>query len=294
MAGMPKLTPFYEESQSTYDISDEFFSLFLDPTMAYTCAYFERDDMALEAAQNAKYDLALSKLDLEPGMTLLDIGCGWGAGLVRAVKRYDVNVIGITLSRSHYECSAAKLATISTKRHAEARLQGWEEFDEKVDRILTVEAFDAFKKVRYGAFFERAYDILPDGGRTLLHSIFTHSQAYMREHGIPLTMADLRFFRFLRTEIFPGGEMPSEEDIVEYSEAGKFSIDEVQLFPSHYVRTLETWAVNLESHRERAIAIQSEEVYDRYMHYLTGCAGLFRKGISNVGQFTLSKRGDSW
>ena len=87
--------------------------------------------------------------------------------------------------------------------------------------------------------------------------------------------------------------MPSEEDIVEHSEAGKFSIEKVQLFPSHYVRTLETWAANLEAHRERAIAIQSEEIYDRYMHYLTGCADLFRKGISNVGQFTLSKRRQS-
>jgi cyclopropane-fatty-acyl-phospholipid synthase len=286
---MTELRPFYEESQAAYDISDEFFSLFLDPTMAYTCAYFERDDMSLQEAQNAKYDLALSKLNLEPGMTLLDIGCGWGAGLVRAVKNYDVNVIGITLSRNHCECSAATLATVETKRHVEARLQGWEEFDENVDRIVTIEAFDAFKKVRYPAFFERAYEILPDDGRMLLHSIFTHSQAYMHEHGVPLTMSVLRFFRFLRTEIFPGGEMPGEEDIVEYAQAGKFSIEEVQLFPAHYVRTLETWAANLQANRERAIAIQSEEVYERYMHYLTGCADLFRKGISNVGQFTLAK-----
>jgi len=286
---MTELKPFYEESQATYDISDEFFSLFLDPTMAYTCAYFERDDMTLEEAQNAKYDLALGKLDLHPGMTLLDIGCGWGAGLVRAVKNYDVNAIGITLSRSHYEMSAATLARLPTKRHVVARLQGWEEFDEKVDRIITVEAFDAFKKVRYAAFFERAYGILPSDGRMLLHSIFTHSHRYMHEHGIPLTMSDLRFVRFLRTEIFPGGEMAGEEDIVEYSQAAKFSIENVQLFPSHYVRTLETWAANLRAHRERAIAAQSEQVYERYLRYLTGCADLFRKGISNVGQFTLTK-----
>ena len=79
---MTKLRPFYEESQAIYDISDEFFALFLDPTMTYTCAYFERDDMTLEEAQNAKLDLALNKLNLEPGMTLLDVGCGWGGALV--------------------------------------------------------------------------------------------------------------------------------------------------------------------------------------------------------------------
>jgi cyclopropane-fatty-acyl-phospholipid synthase len=113
---MTGLRPFYEESQAAYDISDQFFSLFLDPTMAYTCAYFASDDMTLQEAQNAKYDLALSKLNLEPGMTVLDIGCGWGAGLVRAVTTYDVNAIGITLSRSHYAYSAAALAQVDTIR----------------------------------------------------------------------------------------------------------------------------------------------------------------------------------
>jgi cyclopropane-fatty-acyl-phospholipid synthase len=113
---MTKLRPFYEESQAIYDISDEFFALFLDPTMTYTCAYFERDDMTLEEAQNAKLDLALNKLNLEPGMTLLDVGCGWGGALVRAVEKYDVNVIGITLSRNQSKYSQAKLASIPTER----------------------------------------------------------------------------------------------------------------------------------------------------------------------------------
>ena len=125
---MTKLRPYFEESQATYDISDDFFALFLDPNMVYTCAYFERDDMTLEEAQLAKLDLALDKLNLEPGMTLLDVGCGWGGAVVRAVEKYDVNVIGITLSRNHYERSKSRLANIATTRHAEARLQGWEEF----------------------------------------------------------------------------------------------------------------------------------------------------------------------
>src|SRR5260370_40741868 len=89
---MSDLRPFYAESQSVYDVSDEFFALFLDPTMGYTCAYFERDDLSLEEAQTAKFDLALGKLNLEPGMTLLDIGCGWGGALARALEKYDVNV----------------------------------------------------------------------------------------------------------------------------------------------------------------------------------------------------------
>ena len=286
---MPELRPFYEESQSIYDVSDEFFALFLDPTMGYTCAYFERDDMTLEEAQNAKFDLALGKLNLEPGMTLLDIGCGWGGALVRAVERYDVNVIGITLSRHQYEYSKARLAKIPTNRSVEVRLQGWEEFNEKVDRIVSIGAFEAFKSERYPAFFERSYHILPNDGRMLLHTILAHTQMVFRDNGIKLTLTDLRFMKFIGTEIFPGGQLPAKEDIPELAQAVGFSVEKIQLLRPHYARTLDMWAVNLQANRELAIAIQSEEVYERYMKYLTGCADFFRRGITNVGQFTLTK-----
>jgi cyclopropane-fatty-acyl-phospholipid synthase len=286
---MADLRPYYEESQSIYDISDEFFALFLDPTMGYTCAYFERDDMTLEEAQNAKFDLALGKLNLEPGMTLLDIGCGWGGALQRAIQKFDVNVIGITLSRNQSEYSKAKLASIPTERTVEVRLQGWEEFEDKVDRIVSIGAFEAFKSDRWPAFFERAYNILPDDGRMLLHTILAHSQKQLHERGVSLTMSDVRFTRFIYTEIFPGGQLPAQEDILKCADAAGFSVEKVQLLREHYERTLNMWAANLEANKEKAIAIQSQEVYDRYMHYLTGCENFFRKGISNVGQFTLQK-----
>ena len=137
---MPSLKPFYQESQEIYDLSDEFFALFLGPTMGYTCSYYEREDMSLEEAQIAKFDLALGKLGLEPGMTLLDIGCGWGSGLELALTKYDVNVIGITLSRNQCEYTKAKLAKVASTRRAEIRLQGWEEFADKVDRIVSIGA----------------------------------------------------------------------------------------------------------------------------------------------------------
>ncbi|WP_068181500.1 cyclopropane mycolic acid synthase family methyltransferase [Mycobacterium sp. UM_CSW] len=286
---MTSLEPYYEESQSIYDVSDEFFALFLDSTMGYTCAYFERDDMTLEEAQNAKFDLALGKLNLEPGMTLLDIGCGWGGALQRAVEKFDVNVIGITLSRNQFEYSRTRLAGIPTERNVEVRLQGWEEFDDKVDRIVSIGAFEAFKAERWPAFFDRAYDILPDDGTMLLHTILAHSQKQMHERGIALTMSDVRFTRFIYTEIFPGGQLPAQEDIFALADAAGFSVEKVQLLREHYERTLNIWAANLAANKEKAVAIQSEEVYERYMHYLTGCEDFFRKGISNVGQFTLAK-----
>lgn len=286
---MTSLKPFYEESQSIYDVSDDFFALFLDPTMAYTCAYFERDDMTLEEASNAKFDLALGKLNLEPGMTLLDIGCGWGGALQRAIEKYDVNVIGITLSRNQFEYSKAKLAKIPTERDVEVRLQGWEEFEDKVDRIVTIGAFEAFKMERYAAFFERAHHILPDDGRMLLHTILAYTQKQQHERGVSVTMSDLRFMRFIGTEIFPGGQLPTQEDIFKFAQDAAFSVERVQLLQKHYERTLNIWAANLEANRDRAVALQSEEIYEKYMHYLTGCERFFAKGICNVGQFTLTK-----
>ncbi len=286
---MTALEPFYEESQSIYDLSNEFFALFLDPTMAYTCAYFARDDMTLEDAQIAKFDLALGKLNLEPGMTLLDIGCGWGEALKRAVEKFDVNVIGITLSRNQLEYSKEKLAGLRTNRNIELRLQGWEEFEDKVDRIVTIGAFEAFKMERYAAFFERAYNMLPDDGRMLLHTILAYTQKQHYERGVSITMSDIRFARFIGTEIFPGGQLPAQEDIFKFAQGAGFSVEKVQLLQEHYERTLNIWAANLESNRQQAIELQSEEVYNKYMHYLTGCENFFRKGISNVGQFTLVK-----
>jgi cyclopropane-fatty-acyl-phospholipid synthase len=283
------LDPYYEESQSIYDVSDEFFQTFLDPTMANTCAYFERDDVTLEDAQLAKFDLALGKLDLKPGMTLLDVGCGWGGALRRAVDVYDVNVIGITLSRNQYEYSKRLMATLPPSRNAEVRLQGWEEFDEPVDRIVTIGAFEAFKAERYPPFFKRAFDILPADGKMLLHTILAHPQMYFRDNGIKLTIKDLKFMRFIGTEIFPGGQLPAVEDIEELAANSGFTLERAHLLRPHYARTLDMWAESLEANRLQAIEITSDEVYDRYMRYLTGCADFFRRRITNVGQFTLVK-----
>jgi len=123
----------------------------------------------------------------------------------------------------------------------------------------------------------------------LLHTILTYTQRQQHERGVTLTMSDVRFMHFIGKEIFPGGQLPAQEDIFKFAGDAGFSVERVQLLREHYERTLNMWAANLEANKDQAIAVQSQEVYDRYMHYLTGCENFFRKGISNVGQFTLIK-----
>ncbi len=287
----PELTPHFEDVQSHYDLSDEFFRLFLDPTQTYSCAYFQRDDMTLEEAQIAKIDLSLGKLGLQPGMTLLDVGCGWGATLNRALEKYDVNVIGLTLSenqRAHVERSFAESPSARSKR---VLLAGWEQFDEPVDRIVSIGAFEHFGLERYNDFFKMAYAALPTDGVMLLHSIVVPSPEEIQQREIKVTMSLIRFIKFIMDEIFPGGRLPSVDLVTAHATNAGFDVGLVQHLRPHYARTLDTWAAALESHRDEAIAVQSEEVYERYTRYLTGCADLFRGGNTDVCQFTLTKAG---
>src|ERR1700759_132363 len=154
-----KLVPRFADVQAHYDLSDDFFRLFLDPTQTYSCAYFEPDDLTLEEAQIAKIDLALGKLGLQPGMTLLDIGCGWGATMRRAVEKYDVNVIGLTLSNNQHARAQQILDGLDSDRSRKVLLRGWEDFHDPVDRIVSIEAFEHFGHENYDDFFKRCFDI---------------------------------------------------------------------------------------------------------------------------------------
>jgi len=284
-----KLQPHFDEVQAHYDLSDDFFALFLDPSRTYSCAYFERDDMTLEEAQLAKIDLSLGKLGLQPGMTLLDVGCGWGATMLRALERYDVNVVGLTLSRNQQAHVERRFSESSSPRTKRVLLAGWEEFDEPVDRIVSIGAFEHFGHERYDDFFRFAHRVLPDDGVMLLHTITGIHPKHAQELGVPLTFEMARFIRFIVTEIFPGGRLPTVDMVIDHATRASFTLERRQSLQLHYARTLDMWAAALESHHDDAVRIQSQEVYDRYMHYLTGCANAFRVGYIDVNQFTLAK-----
>ncbi|WP_072691321.1 cyclopropane mycolic acid synthase family methyltransferase [Rhodococcus marinonascens] len=288
---MSELKPFFKQVQSHYDLDDDFFRLFLDPSMTYSCAYFEREDMTLEQAQLAKVDLSLSKCDLHPGMTLLDIGCGWGSTMLRALEKYDVNVIGLTLSDNQYRHVTQLLSDLPGSRTAEVRLQGWEEFNEPVDRIISIGAFEHFRRRRYEAFFDKCQDLLPPDGRMLLHSIVCYGRGTLEKMGVPVTEDDVRFAIFIAREIFRYGQIPEPEWVTTAAERAGFRVDRIQPLQSHYARTLDLWAAALAARHDDAVQIASEEIYQRYMKYLTGCADRFRSGHVDVMQFSLSKQG---
>jgi len=284
-----RLKPHFADVQAHYDLSDEFFQLWLDPSRTYSCAYFERGEMTLEEAQLAKIDLALGKLGLRPGMTLLDVGCGWGAVMMRALERYDVNVIGLTLSKNQRDHVVRIFAESDSPRTKRVELKGWEEFHEPVDRIVSIGAFEHFGFDRYDNFFSMAYDVLPGDGVMLLHTITAPTFQQLIDRGIPLTFEVARFVKFIMTEIFPGGRLPSIEKVMEHSAKAGFTLTRIQSLQPHYARTLDLWAEALETHKDEAIAVQSEEIYERYMKYLKGCANGFRIGYIDVDQFTLEK-----
>ena len=300
---MTQFRPFYKQVQAHYDLSNDFFALFLDSSMTYSCAYFARDNMSLHEAQLAKIDLSLGKCDLPrrtessnaaatttpaaTRMTLLDIGCGWGATARRAVENFNVDVIALTLSKEQHALITQSVA--NTANRIDFRLQGWEEFTEPVDRIISIGAFEHFRAERYEAFFTRAFSLLPRGGRMMLHTIVQPDINELRQRGIVVDHEAVMFGKFICKNIFPGGQLCSPQVITRHAANAGFTLAHSESLRLHYARTLDMWADNLRARREQAITITNKDTYDMYMHYLTGCAHYFRTGHNDVMQFTLLK-----
>ena len=154
---------------------------------------------------------------------------------------------------------------------------------------MSIGAFEHFGGDRYDDFFKMAYASLPADGVMMLHTIVKPSDEEFKARCLKMTMTRLRFVKFIMDEIFPGGELPEVALVEEHATKAGFEVKRVQPLRSHYAKTLDIWAAALEARKDEAIAIQSQEVYDRYMKYLTGCADLFREGYTDVCQFTLVK-----
>jgi cyclopropane-fatty-acyl-phospholipid synthase len=269
------MRPHFEDIQAHYDLSDDFFGVFQDPTRKYSCAYFTGPNVTLSEAQIANVDQHLDKLNLKPGMTVLEVGCGWGLTLQRAMEKYDVNVIGLTLSKNQQAYCEQLLSKIDTDRKFEVRLEGWEQFVGNVDAIVSIEAFEHFGFERYDAFFNTCFNSLPSGGRMTIQSSCGYHPNEMAARGKKLTFELARFAKFMVDTIFPGGRIPSTQMMVDHGVKAGFTVPEVISLRNHYIKTLGIWAARLEHHKDQAIAAAGEQHYNDYMRYLTGCQFYF-------------------
>lgn len=285
------MQPHFEDIQAHYDLSDDFFGLFQDDSRKYSCAYFTGPNVTLKEAQIADVDLNLDKLDLKPGMTLLDIGCGWGVTMERAIQKYDVNVIGLTLSKNQQAYCTQLLDKLGSDRTHRVLLEGWENFHEPVDRIVSIEAFEHFGFERYDDFFKNCFEILPDDGRMTIQSSVGYHPFDLAEQGKKLTFELARFIKFMITKIFPGGRLPTTQMMIEHGEKAGFVVPEAKSLRTHYIKTLGLWADALERNKDKAIAATSEENYNDYMRYLKGCQYYFIDESIDVSLVTYLKPG---
>jgi cyclopropane-fatty-acyl-phospholipid synthase len=289
--GTKDLTPHFEEIQAHYDLSDDFFGVFQDPTRKYSCAYYTGPNVTLSEAQIANVDQHLDRLDLKPGMTLLEVGCGWGLTLRRAMEKYDVNVIGLTLSKNQQAYCNQLLSSLDTERTFDVRLEGWEQFHAPVDRIVSIEAFEHFGFERYDDYFKTCFDILPDDGRMTIQSSVGYHPDDLRARGKKLTFELARFAKFIGEVIFPGGRIPTTQMMIDHGVKAGFTVPETLSLRNHYIKTLGIWAARLEQHKDEAIAAAGEQSYNDYMRYLTGCQYYFVDEALDVSLVTYLKQG---
>jgi cyclopropane-fatty-acyl-phospholipid synthase len=262
-----------------YDQPIEFYQTFLDRAMVYSCAYWDEGVECLDDAQAAKLDYTLRKLQVKPGERLLDIGCGWGAMVIRAAQ-LGAQAVGITLSRLQFEEAQRRIAAAGVGDLASVELRDYRELGgERFDKIVSVGMFEHVGRARFGEYFRAAHDALRPGGLFMNHAIADESH---KRHGG-------RAAGFLGHYIFPDGELvPISESLAAAEHAG-FEVRDVENLREHYARTLRAWVSNLESRRDEAVTAAGETSYRVWRLYMAGSAQGFNVGRIAVYQSLLAR-----
>ena len=283
-----------EQIQFHYDVSDDFYALWLDPRRVYSCAYFRDAGMDVAAAQEAKLDHICRKLKLQPGERYLDIGSGWGALLLWAAENYGVDATGITLSKNQHAYVQGLIEARGLQGRVRVELRDYRELDsnQPFDKISSVGMFEHVGRANMGAYFHKVHDLLKPGGLALNHGITSGSIGYKQ---LGAGMGD-----FIEKYIFPGGELLHVTHVLrETAAAGLEMVDTENLRP-HYARTLWAWSDALESQLPKALKVlqdtsahagQAERVLRAYRLYLAGSAMSFEQGWIALHQM-LSTRPD--
>ena len=267
-----------KEVTAHYDIGNDFYSLWLDETMSYSCAYFKNEDDTLYEAQKNKIDYILKKLQLKEGMSLLDIGCGWGYLLIEAAKKYKVHGVGITLSEQQYLKFKERIKEENLEEYLTAELMDYRDLEKsklKFDRVVSVGMLEHVGRDNYKLFFKNVDSVLKDQGLFLLHYI-----SGRKEHpGDP----------WIKKYIFPGGVIPSLREIIDIGSELNYYILDVESLRRHYQKTLLCWYDNYKNNIDKVSEMFDERFVRMWELYLSSCAASFHNGMIDLHQIVFSK-----
>jgi len=266
-----------------YDLSNEFYQLWLDKEMVYSCAYFKTGDETLEQAQQDKFHHLCRKLRLKPGEYLLDVGCGWG-GLARfAAREYGVRVFGITLSREQLALATERVKAEGLEEQVDLQLLDYRDLpqDGRFDKVVSVGMFEHVGHANLELYSQRLFGAVREGGLVMNHGITAR-----HIDGRPVGRGA---GEFIGRYVFPNGELPHVSRIsAEISEAGLEVVD-VESLRLHYAKTLEHWSSRLETHLQQAAAMVPEQTLRIWRLYLAGCSYAFAHGWINLHQILAVK-----
>jgi cyclopropane-fatty-acyl-phospholipid synthase len=266
-----------------YDVSNEFYELFLDPLMVYTCAYYREPNGTLEQAQQDKLDLVCRKLALKPDETLLDIGCGWGSLAIWAAQHYKVRAHGVTLSKAQADYAAARILREGLAGRCRVEFLDYHDLPAHItyDKIAAVGMIEHVGIPNYPAFFKGVRARLNDGGLYLNHGI-VHEY-----HWKPTSQTE-----FLYRHVFPNGDLAGlTETLIEIERAGLEIVD-VEGLRLHYARTCRQWVERLRARADEARAVAGERTYRTWLLYLTCSAVAFEAGSIGLYQVLSRKHGE--
>jgi cyclopropane-fatty-acyl-phospholipid synthase len=268
--------------QFHYDVSNEFYALWLDPAMVYSCAYFEQPDYDLERAQRAKLDHICRKLRLLPGERFLDVGCGWGALVMHAARQYGVRAHGITLSRQQLDYTCQRIAEAGLQDRVTVELCDYRDLpgESRYDKIASIGMFEHVGLANLGVYFSTVRRLLRPAGLFLNHGI-THEAEGWNENVST---------EFINRYVFPDGELDTIGNIQRAMEQSGFEIADVEALRAHYALTLRAWVARLERNRERALQHVNESTYRVWRLYMSACAVEFESGEIGVYQVLASRR----
>ena len=267
-----------EEVTYHYDIGNDFYKLWLDDTLSYSCAYFKNENESLGEAQLNKIHHLLKKLNLREGITLLDIGCGWGALLIEAAKLYKIKGLGITLSEEQFKAFKERIEKENLQDYLQVKLMDYRELEKSgllFDRVVSVGMLEHVGRSNYDLFMKCVSKVLKKEGVFVLHYI---SGLYESEGDA-----------WIRKYIFPGGVIPTLREIISLSADYRFYTVDVESLRMHYYKTLIKWAENFEKNTDKVREMFDEKFVRMWRMYLYSCAACFYTGVIDLHQIVFTK-----